>query len=173
MNQAAKRLVHIADHILAPMSAPSSSRGVSVCCCCTGPCTPVAVCLQAFVCVCPCSSGWGYGCSLLVHEKKLLFSSSVHITAPLLSLQAKVAVLGASGGIGQPLSMLLKTSPRVSELSLYDVANTPGVAADLGHINTGSTVKGYVGPDQLPEALQGCDLVVIPAGVSMRTCMLG
>lgn len=75
-----------------------------------------------------------------------------------------MAVLGASGGIGQPLSMLLKTSPRVGELALYDVANTPGVAADLGHISTASSVKGYVGPDQLPQALQGCDLVVIPAG---------
>lgn len=78
--------------------------------------------------------------------------------------QVKVAVLGASGGIGQPLSMLLKTSQRVGELALYDVANTPGVAGDLGHINTASSVKGYMGPDQLPQALQGCDLVVIPAG---------
>ncbi|OLY83001.1 Malate dehydrogenase, mitochondrial, partial [Smittium mucronatum] len=49
---------------------------------------------------------------------------------------AKVAVLGAAGGIGQPLSLLLKNNPLVSELNLYDVANCPGVAADLGHINT-------------------------------------
>ncbi|CAF4406238.1 unnamed protein product, partial [Adineta steineri] len=33
----------------------------------------------------------------------------------------KVAVLGASGGIGQPLSLLLKLSPLISELSLYDI----------------------------------------------------
>lgn len=55
---------------------------------------------------------------------------------------AKVAVLGASGGIGQPLSLLLKNSPMVSRLSLYDIAHTPGVAADLSHIETRANVKG-------------------------------
>jgi len=39
--------------------------------------------------------------------------------------QAKVAVLGASGGIGQPLSMFLKTDPRVGELALYGEAGPP------------------------------------------------
>lgn len=48
----------------------------------------------------------------------------------------KAAVLGASGGIGQPLSLLLKTCPLVEELALYDVVNTPGVAADLSHISS-------------------------------------
>jgi len=48
----------------------------------------------------------------------------------------KVAVMGASGGIGQPLSMLLKMSPYIKELNLYDIVNTPGVAADLGHIDS-------------------------------------
>ena len=46
----------------------------------------------------------------------------------------KVAVLGASGGIGQPLSMLLKLSPHVGELACYDIVGTPGVAADLSHV---------------------------------------
>lgn len=32
----------------------------------------------------------------------------------------KVGVVGASGGIGQPLSLLLKLDTRVTELSLYD-----------------------------------------------------
>ncbi len=50
----------------------------------------------------------------------------------------KVAVLGAAGGIGQALSLLLKTSlPAGSELSLYDVAPVvPGVAVDsFSHSN--------------------------------------
>ena len=35
----------------------------------------------------------------------------------------KVAVLGAAGGIGQALALLLKTQlPSGSELSLYDIA---------------------------------------------------
>ena len=48
----------------------------------------------------------------------------------------KVSLLGAAGGIGQPLALLLKMQPYVSELALYDIANTVGVAADLSHCNT-------------------------------------
>jgi malate dehydrogenase len=80
----------------------------------------------------------------------------------------KVAVLGAAGGIGQSLSMLMKASedggvraagasrsaaisslhparpqmnPAVTELALYDVVNVPGVAADVSHVNTRAVVK--------------------------------
>ncbi|KAJ2842232.1 Malate dehydrogenase, cytoplasmic, partial [Coemansia erecta] len=88
-------------------------------------------------------------------------------------LQTKVAVLGAAGGIGQPLSLLLKANPRVTELGLYDIHNTPGVAADVGHINTLSTVTGYSAKDQdgLKKALAGAELVVIPAGVPRKPGM--
>ncbi|KAI9481864.1 Malate dehydrogenase, cytoplasmic [Coemansia sp. RSA 989] len=88
-------------------------------------------------------------------------------------LQSKVAVLGAAGGIGQPLSLLLKTNPRVTELGLYDIHNTPGVAADIGHINTLSQVSGYTSKDQdgLKKALEGAELVVIPAGVPRKPGM--
>ena len=61
-----------------------------------------------------------------------------------------VAVLGAAGGIGQSLSLLLKMNPLISDLRLYDLANTPGVAADLSHTNTTCKVRGFMGPDQLP-----------------------
>lgn len=67
----------------------------------------------------------------------------------------KVAVCGASGGIGQPLSLLLKNSPLVTELSLYDIVHTPGVAADLSHIDTPAKVQGFNGPDNLDKALKG------------------
>ncbi|KAJ1547273.1 malate DEHYDROGENASE, NAD-dependent, partial [Cladochytrium tenue] len=83
----------------------------------------------------------------------------------------KVAVLGAAGGIGQPLSLLLKANPLVSHLSLYDIVNTPGVAADLSHINTPSKVTGHKGPEQLAEALTGASIVVIPAGVPRKPGM--
>lgn len=53
----------------------------------------------------------------------------------------KVVVLGAAGGIGQPLALLMKLNPLVSHLSLYDIAGTPGVAADIGHINSRSLVS--------------------------------
>ncbi|GFF56629.1 malate dehydrogenase, cytoplasmic [Aspergillus lentulus] len=78
----------------------------------------------------------------------------------------KAAVLGASGGIGQPLSLLLKACPLVDELALYDVVNTPGVAADLSHISSVAKVSGYLPKDDgLKNALTGTDVVVIPAGI--------
>lgn len=56
----------------------------------------------------------------------------------------KVAVCAAAGGIGQPLSLLLKCNELVGDLRLYDVAPfTPGVACDLSHINTHSTCEGF------------------------------
>ncbi|KAF9584369.1 Malate dehydrogenase, cytoplasmic [Lunasporangiospora selenospora] len=97
---------------------------------------------------------------------KRAFSTSASSNA------AKVAVLGASGGIGQPLSLLLKQSKLISHLSLYDIVNTPGVAADLSHINSNSKVTGHI-PDNdgIKEALVGCDIVVIPAGVPRKPGM--
>ncbi|KIZ03193.1 malate dehydrogenase [Monoraphidium neglectum] len=85
--------------------------------------------------------------------------------------ERKVAVLGAAGGIGQPLSLLMKMNPAVSQLSLYDVANVKGVAADISHVNTKAVTAGYEGPDALADALKGCDLVIIPAGVPRKPGM--
>ena len=82
----------------------------------------------------------------------------------------KVAVLGAAGGIGQPLSLLLKNSPLIKELSLYDIVNTPGVAADLSHISTAAQVTGFTGED-LGKALSGAHVVVIPAGLPRKPGM--
>ncbi|RXW20136.1 hypothetical protein EST38_g5710 [Candolleomyces aberdarensis] len=73
------------------------------------------------------------------------------------------------GGIGQPLALLLKANPLVTELGLYDIVNTPGVAADLSHIATPAKVEGYLPPDDgLAKALKGADVVVIPAGVPRK-----
>lgn len=88
----------------------------------------------------------------------------------------KVTVCGAAGGIGQPLSMLLKLNPQVSQLALYDIVNAAGVAADLSHINTAAQVTGYLpkskeDKDTLKEALKDSDLVVIPAGVPRKPGM--
>lgn len=77
----------------------------------------------------------------------------------LLQNNVKVAVLGASGGIGQPLSLLLKQSPLVTQLNMYDIVkHTPGVAKDVSHIETASTVNAFVGPDQLADCVKGVDV---------------
>jgi malate dehydrogenase len=85
---------------------------------------------------------------------------------------SKVAVLGASGGIGQPLSLLLKMNPRVTDLALYDIRGGPGVAADVSHVNTKSTVTGYdPTPSGLASCLKGAEIVLIPAGVPRKPGM--
>jgi malate dehydrogenase len=84
----------------------------------------------------------------------------------------KAVVAGASGGIGQPLSLLLKLSPLVSELALYDVVNTPGVAADLSHISSGSKTKGYLPKDDgARAAFKDADIIIIPAGIPRKPGM--
>ncbi len=84
----------------------------------------------------------------------------------------KVVVLGAAGGIGQPLSLLLKNDlPAGTELALFDIAPVvPGVAKDLSHIPTPVKVDGY-GAEQLDDALKGADIVLIPAGVPRKPGM--
>ncbi|KAH8074491.1 L-malate dehydrogenase [Aureococcus anophagefferens] len=69
------------------------------------------------------------------------------------------------------MSLLIKQSPLVNELSLYDVVNTPGVAADLSHCSTPATVRSTVGMGNAAEALEGMDVVVIPAGVPRKPGM--
>ncbi|KAG9287420.1 hypothetical protein G9A89_023792 [Geosiphon pyriformis] len=84
----------------------------------------------------------------------------------------KAVVLGAAGGIGQPLSLLLKLNETITELALYDIVNSPGVAADLSHINTPAKVTGYLPPnDGLKNALSGAHIIVIPAGVPRKPGM--
>ncbi|CAK9158661.1 unnamed protein product [Ilex paraguariensis] len=83
----------------------------------------------------------------------------------------KVAVLGAAGGIGQPLALLIKMSPLVSALHLYDIANVKGVAADLSHCNTPSQVLDFTGASELANSLKGVNVVVIPAGVARKPGM--
>merc|ERR1712071_692231 len=91
----------------------------------------------------------------------------------------KVCVCGGAGGIGQPLNMFMALDPNVKELSVFDlnIAMVPpgGVAADLGHLDKKSEVKGYVAEVGKPavteldaECLTGCNLVLIPAGMPRK-----
>jgi len=91
----------------------------------------------------------------------------------------KVAVCGAAGGIGQPLSLLLKQNlPSGSVLSLYDVVPVVnGVAADLSHISTHVKLEHYLGDmknaanPEVDKALKDADIVIIPAGVPRKPGM--
>lgn len=83
----------------------------------------------------------------------------------------KVAVLGAAGGIGQALALLLKTQlPSGSDLTLYDIAPVTRVWQDLSHIPTDVRITGFAGEDPTP-ALEGADIVLISAGVARKPGM--
>ncbi|KIJ26254.1 hypothetical protein M422DRAFT_118083, partial [Sphaerobolus stellatus SS14] len=69
--------------------------------------------------------------------------------------------------IGQPLSLLLKSEALVSNLNLYDIHGAHGVAIDVRHIDSAGEVNSYAA-DKLDEALQGVEVVVIPAGVPRK-----
>ena len=87
---------------------------------------------------------------------------------------AKVCLVGASGGIGQPLALLLKQNDLVGELALCDLLPTAGLAADLSHINTRAKVWGHAdggNEENRREALEGADIVVITAGVARKPGM--
>jgi len=104
-------------------------------------------------------------------EKQLSLKDNKNVALCAPKKQFKVAIVGAAGGIGQPLSLLMKQSPYVSELRLYDVVPvTPGIAVDLSHINTPAKVTGYTGPDMKP-ALKDVDMVIVPAGVPRKPGM--
>merc|ERR1711976_1068027 len=83
------------------------------------------------------------------------------------------------GGIGQPLSLLMAQNPMVKELAIIDlnVAMVPaeGVQADLSHIEGKCKVTSTVlelnkdkAIDKAKDALTGCDLVLVPAGVPRK-----
>lgn len=90
-----------------------------------------------------------------------------------------VCVIGAAGGIGQPLSLLLALGlPNKTTLSLYDVAGAAGVAADISHIDRDITIKWANGKlptvpadPEMKKIAQGVDLFVVVAGVPRKPGM--
>jgi len=92
----------------------------------------------------------------------------------------KVTVVGAAGGIGAPISLLLKQQlPPGSTLALYDVINTYGIGVDLSHVSTHVKLEICPGDlkdkeksnQELTKALTGADIVIIPAGVPRKPGM--
>lgn len=84
----------------------------------------------------------------------------------------KVTILGAAGGIGQPLSLLLMLHDEyIQHLALYDLVHVRGVGADLSHVDRQCKVTTHLGPDELIEAVQGAKVIVIPAGLAQKPGM--
>lgn len=84
----------------------------------------------------------------------------------------KVAILGAAGGIGQPLALLLMLHPElIQHLALYDVVHVHGVGADLSHVDRQVRITTHLGPDELPEAVKHAKVIIIPAGLAQKPGM--
>ncbi|OQE26241.1 hypothetical protein PENSTE_c005G01759 [Penicillium steckii] len=84
----------------------------------------------------------------------------------------KIALIGAAGQIGTPLSLLCKSSDFFDEISLYDLVHAPGIATDLNHIDTRAKVAGYLAENSgLTKALTGADVVVVTAGIARKPGM--
>ncbi|KAB0799802.1 hypothetical protein PPYR_07682 [Photinus pyralis] len=97
----------------------------------------------------------------------LLFQSHFHIPKVSLRQQSvQVTVCGASGKVGQSLSLMLKQSRLIDRLVLFDVQQVRGVAAELNHIDLKCKVVSEAGELQLSAALEKADVVVIVASAS-------
>ncbi|KAH8239877.1 hypothetical protein KR032_008912, partial [Drosophila birchii] len=102
---------------------------------------------------------------MLQGNLKLL--SKISLAAPwrLSRRTFKVAVVGAGGGIGQPLSLLLRGAQGIKELVLHDLNEMKGIATDLSHISKPGIVTSFSGENQLESAVSGANLVVVAAGM--------
>ncbi|KAL0276016.1 UNVERIFIED_CONTAM: hypothetical protein PYX00_003701 [Menopon gallinae] len=80
----------------------------------------------------------------------------------------KVTVIGAAGRVGRTLSLLLKTSPLVDQLCMFDVdKSVKGICMDISHIDTKCCVSHVTGMCNIQEALEDPDVVLIAAGCPM------
>ena len=68
-----------------------------------------------------------------------------------------------------PVSRSTRT---LTKASLLKPCSSPGVAADISHVNTKSKVTGYdATPSGLASAVKGADVILIPAGVPRKPGM--
>lgn len=79
----------------------------------------------------------------------------------------KITLIGGAGSIGQSIAMILKLSPLISDINLYDIRPADGIALDISHICSTSKVNSFNGIEKLDEALNGCDIAVICSGRSI------
>ncbi|KPI97681.1 Malate dehydrogenase, mitochondrial [Papilio xuthus] len=75
----------------------------------------------------------------------------------------KVTICGAAGNTGQPLALLLKQSPLLDEIALYDICPTCGYGMELSHVDTKCKISSFSGRHMLCDALKDAKVVVIVA----------
>nr|CAD7258416.1 unnamed protein product [Timema shepardi] len=81
----------------------------------------------------------------------------------------KVTIIGAGGRFGQTAALLLKQSPRVDVLAMYDNSDINcGTALDLAHVDTKCRVMAYCGEEQFDDAMNGADIILLCAGAEEK-----
>ena len=86
----------------------------------------------------------------LLKKTQLRFYSKSEPKCP----SMKVTICGASGSIGQPLSLMLKQCPYIDELNLFDIIGACGVGLELSHVDTKCKVRAYTGKEQIKDSLK-------------------
>lgn len=72
------------------------------------------------------------------------------------------------GGVGQPLALLLKHHDSVGELRLFNLSCNKGLVLDLSHINTRAKVVGFSGRQNLGQALENADIIIVTASTTQK-----
>ncbi|CAH2239273.1 jg21900 [Pararge aegeria aegeria] len=103
--------------------------------------------------------------------KKLWPSSSAAVLVYPVQFKPKgilqVTVIGGGSDVGRIVSLFLKQQKIIKVLSLYDEEpenNVLGVATDLAHMDTSTTVEAYQGRVFMRQALTDADVVLICGG---------
>ncbi|CAH0560145.1 unnamed protein product [Brassicogethes aeneus] len=80
-----------------------------------------------------------------------------------------VTVLNACSNIGRNISLLLKQSPHIHELKLYDVNKEVfNIAEDLSHIDTRTQVKSFKGNHVIRQAIEDADIIIHAGGCQRK-----
>ncbi|XP_044271068.1 malate dehydrogenase, mitochondrial-like [Tribolium madens] len=77
------------------------------------------------------------------------------------STTMKVTILGAAGNTGKSMSLMLKQSPFIDELCLYDTQSLEGFTNDLNYVDTKCRVTSYFGNKDIHKALTKSNIIVI------------
>lgn len=81
----------------------------------------------------------------------------------------KVTIIGAAGHVGRSVCLLLKQSPLIDELCMYDIVNTVRFAKELAHVDTRCRVSAYTGTEHIKKALRNSKVVLILASSPKTT----
>lgn len=86
--------------------------------------------------------------------RPLLYNSSNNFATDQSSIEPTVTILNACTNIGRHLALILKQSPHIEELRLYDKQSIVcAIGEDLSHIDTKTQVKSFGGPRVMKDAI--------------------